>query len=119
MIALVGFDNLCYLLVDSPELVQQLFDAVGSRIVRYYEICAPFPAVGALVSNDDWGFNTQTMLSIGDMRKHVLLWHKRIVETIHVSGKPAILHSCGNLDAIMEDIIVDLKYGCKHSYEDK
>lgn len=119
VIALVGFDNLCYLLIDDPELVQQLFDAVGSRIVRYYEICAPFPAVGALVSNDDWGFNTQTMLSIGDMRKYVLPWHKKIVAAIHANGKPAILHSCGNLDAIMEDIIVDLKYDGKHSFEDK
>lgn len=119
VIALVGFDNLCFLLADDPDLVQQLFDNVGSRIVRYYEHCAPYPAVGALVSNDDWGFNTQTMLSVSDMKKYVLPWHKKVVEAIHACGKPVILHSCGNLDAIMEDIIVDLKYDGKHSYEDK
>ena len=44
VIALVGFDNLCFLLADDPDLVQQLFDNVGSRIVRYYEHCAPYPA---------------------------------------------------------------------------
>ena len=39
------------------------FGAVGSRLVRYYEICAAYDTVGALISNDDWGFKSQTMLS--------------------------------------------------------
>jgi uroporphyrinogen decarboxylase len=100
VIALVGYDNLCYLLVDDRELVQEIFDAIGSRLVKYYEICAPFKTVGVLISNDDWGFNTQTMLSVEDMRQYVIPWHKKIAEVIHASGKPAILHSCGNLDLV-------------------
>jgi hypothetical protein len=44
-------------------------------------------------------------------------WHKKIVDVIHDSGKPAILHSCGNLAEVMEDIIEDLHYDGKHSYE--
>ncbi len=119
VIALVGYDNLCFMLADDPDLVQDIFDAVGSRILRYYEICASYESVGALVSNDDWGFNTQTMLSVRDMRKYVFPWHKKIAEAIRSHSKPAILHSCGNLNQVMGDIIEDLKYDCKHSYEDK
>jgi uroporphyrinogen decarboxylase len=116
---LVGFDNLCYMLYEDPELVQDIFDAVGSRLLRYYELSAPYDTVGALISNDDWGFNSQTMLRPEDMRKYVFPWHKKIVEVIHNAGKPAILHSCGNLAQVMEDIIEDMKYDGKHSYEDK
>jgi uroporphyrinogen decarboxylase len=71
-----------------------------------------------LISNDDWGFKTQTMLSPADMRRYVIPWHKRIVETIHKAGKPAILHSCGNLKLLMDDIIDTIGYDAKHSYED-
>jgi uroporphyrinogen decarboxylase len=116
---LVGFDNLCYMLYEDPELVQELFNEVGSRLLRYYELSAPYDTVGALISNDDWGFNSQTMLKPEDMRKYVFPWHKKIVEAIHSSGKPAILHSCGNLNQVMEDVIEDMKYDGKHSFEDK
>lgn len=119
VMALVGYEQLCFLLCDDPALVDDIFTAVGSRFVRYYEICAAFDAVGALISNDDWGFNSQTMLSPDDLRRYVFPWHKRIVEVIHAAGKPAILHSCGNLDAVMDDIIDDMKFDGKHSYEDK
>lgn len=115
---LMGFDNMCFAIADEPEFAQAVFDAVGSRLVRYYELSAPYTTVGAMISNDDWGHKTQTMLSVDDMRKYVFPWHKRIVETIHAAGKPAILHSCGNLELVMDDIIDDMGYDGKHSYED-
>ena len=52
------------------------------------------------------------------MREFVFPRHKKIVETIHKAGKPAILHSCGNLDMVYDDIINDLGYDGKHSYQD-
>jgi uroporphyrinogen decarboxylase len=116
--SLVGFDNLCLMVADNPGLAADIFEAVGTRLVRYYEICGKYDSVGAMISNDDWGFNTQTMLSPEHMRKYVFPWHKKIVQAIHKSGKPAILHSCGNLEEVMDDIIDDMKYDAKHSFED-
>jgi len=118
VVALVGYENLCYLTVDDPALVSDVFEAVGSRLVRYYERCASHPAVGAVIGNDDWGFKTQTMLPPDQLRRFVFPWHERIVEIAHAAGKPAILHSCGRVDAVMEDVIERMKYDAKHSYED-
>lgn len=118
VISLVGFDNLCFMLADDPGLVMDIFEAVGSRLMKHYRKAVAFDTVGACMSNDDWGFKTQTMLSVADMRKYVFPWHKRIVETIHAAGRPAILHSCGAARDIMEDMIVDMRYDGKHSYED-
>ncbi|MHB8964190.1 MAG: uroporphyrinogen decarboxylase family protein [Saccharofermentanales bacterium] len=115
---LVGYDNLCYMLAEDPELVSDICDAVGSRLIQYYEICSEFDTVGALISNDDWGFQTQTLISPADLRRYIFPYHKRIVEVIHASGKPAILHSCGNLTEVWDDIIDGMKYDGKHSYED-
>jgi hypothetical protein len=61
---LVGYEGLCYLMADDPELVEEIFNQVGTRLVRYYELALQYDSVGACISNDDWGFNTQTMLSV-------------------------------------------------------
>jgi len=119
VITLVGYDNLCYMLIEDTELVQDIFDEVGSRMVRYHEICAGFDSVGGTIFGDDWGFNSQTMFSPNDLRKYLFPWHIKQVEAVHAAGKKAILHSCGNLQAVFDDIIDDIKYDAKHSYEDK
>lgn len=118
LIQIVGFDNLCYLLADDLHLVMEITEAIGSRLVRHYEIVGRYDSVGAMISNDDWGFKTQPMLSPEQMRTIIFPWHRRIVAAIHGAGRPAILHSCGNLEAVMDDIIDDMTYDGKHSYED-
>ena len=115
---LLGYDNLCYMLMDDRELVKRVWDEVGSRVLRYNEQLVQYDSVGAVIVNDDWGFNTQTLISPSDLREFVFPWHKKIVEAIHKAGKPAILHSCGNLSAVYEDIISDMGYDGKHSYQD-
>lgn len=117
VMAIVGYDNLCYMLYEDEELLGQLFTDVGSRLVEYYRIAASYSSVGVLVSNDDWGFNTQTFFSPEVMRKYVFPWHKQIVDVIHAAGKPVVLHSCGFFTDVMEDVIA-MGYDGKHSYED-
>lgn len=118
VIGLVGYDRLCYLLYEDPDLAQAVFDAVGSRMVRYYENAVSFPTVGMLMSNDDWGFNTPNLSFPFHDAPIPVPWHKKIVEVAHNAGMPALLHSCGNLEAVMEDVIEDMGYDGKHSYED-
>ena len=118
VIDLVGFERLCYMLYEDEQLVKDIFDAVGSRLLRFYEIVSGIESIGALIVNDDWGFKTQTMLDPDSMHRYLFPWHKKIVETIHLNGKPAILHSCGNLETVMDFLIDDLKYDAKHSWED-
>ncbi len=119
LLALMGFDNLCFALADDPELVKNIADEVGSRLLRYYQRVVEYKAVGACFVNDDWGFCSQPMLPPGAMRELIVPWHRRMTECIHEAGMPAILHSCGNLKLLMDDIIDDCKFDGKHSFEDK
>ncbi len=116
---IIGFDNLCYLLFDNVSLVENTFARVGETLLEYYKIVSRFSSVGALIVNDDWGFSSQTLLSPSDLRKYVIPWHKEFVDVIHQSGKPAILHSCGQLEKVMDDVIDYIGFDAKHSYEDK
>lgn len=118
VINLVGFERLCFMIYEDEELVKTIFDEVGSRLLRFYEIVSSISSVGALIVNDDWGFKTQTMLSPETLRQLVFPWHKKMVEAIHRNGKYAILHSCGNLANVMDDVIDEMRYDAKHSFED-
>lgn len=118
VIKLMGYEHLCYTLVDDPDLARDVFDAVGARLLQYYERFAPHDAIGACIVNDDWGFKTQTMLSTQQMRRYVFPWQKAFVHAIHHAGKPAILHSCGHFERIIDDIIDDMAFDARHSYED-
>ena len=118
VLALTGFDNLCYMLLDDPELAEELFAQVGERLIKYYKQIIDYDSVGAIISNDDWGFKTQTMLAPDDMRRYVFRYHKAIAKVAHDAGKPVILHSCGNLTDVMDDVIDDIGFDAKHSYED-
>ena len=115
---LVGFELFCMMMMEDEPLFKDIVDSIGSRLLRYYENIADIDSIGACIVNDDWGFNTATMISPDALRKYIFPWHKKIVETINKAGKPAILHSCGNLEQVMVDVIYDLKYDAKHSFED-
>lgn len=115
---LLGFENMCYLLADGSGLAEDVFHEVGSRLLAMYKRAMHHPAIGFLMSNDDWGFKSQLMLSPDDMRRLVFPWHKQYVEVAHAAGKPAMLHSCGNLASVMDDVIDEMGFDAKHSYED-
>lgn len=116
-IELVGYETLCFALMDGEDWVAEVFRRVGACLVRHYTYLAAFDSVGLCIGNDDWGFRSQPMLAPEQLREHVFPWHRRIVEAVHAAGKPAVLHSCGNFTSIAEDIVA-IGYDGKHSYED-
>nr|HPK00810.1 uroporphyrinogen decarboxylase family protein [Candidatus Hydrogenedentota bacterium] len=50
--------------------------------------------------------------------RYALPWHKKLAQRTHKAGVPYFLHSCGNLDAIMDNLIDDAGIDGKHSFED-
>ncbi len=115
---LCGYETLCYLLVDDRPLLHEIFERVGHIYIFIYDEMARRDEVGAVVISDDLGYKNHTLISPADLREFVLPLHKKLADVIHSHGKPCILHSCGQLSEIMEDIIDDVGVDAKHSYED-
>jgi uroporphyrinogen decarboxylase len=64
------------------------------------------------------GYKTAPMISPEHFRGFIFPWQKRIVEAVHAQNKPVLLHSCGNLLPIMNDLIEHVGFDAKHSFED-
>lgn len=113
---IMGYEKLCMALYEDPKLVKQIFDNVGALMVHLFEKYVSYDFVGAVIINDDLGFKTQTMLAPDTVREYIFPWYRKLVKVAHDAGRPVILHSCGNLKEIYEDII-DVGIDAKHSYE--
>jgi uroporphyrinogen decarboxylase len=72
----------------------------------------------AFWGSDDWGYKNGLMISPAMMRRWVLPVHKEMAKMAHSKGSLYVLHSCGDLKVIMDDIIDDVKVDAKHSFED-
>ena len=115
---LMGYETLCYALFDQRELVA----AIANRLQEIYEVSLQrileFERVRVVWGSDDMGFKTGLLISPEDTRELVLPGHKLMSEMSHAAGRPYLLHSCGKLTEIIDDLIDTVKIDAKHSFED-
>jgi hypothetical protein len=117
---LVGYESLAVMQYLDPDLFADIFIKIGdlfvelwSEMINQYEDLFVFFRMG-----DDLGFKTSTLLEPDTIRKHILPQYKRVISLAHQTDKKFLLHSCGNIFEIMEDIIAT-GIDAKHSNEDE
>ena len=117
---LVGYENLCYMRADDEDLYADMFHKVGEVM---YSIWSTFLERYSDIYcvcrfGDDLGFRSNTLLPADDIRQLVIPQYARIVKLVHEKGLPFLLHSCGCIFSVMDDIIDVAKIDAKHSNED-
>lgn len=115
---LMGFQTLAYALYDQPDLVDAIIAKLSDLCTTAARYAASLNNVGIILQSDDMGSNTGTLIKPDMLRKRVLPHHKRMAEIAHAAGKIFVLHSCGNLTAIMDDLIDEVGLDAKHSFQD-
>ena len=115
---LLGLETLAYLSYDNPELVAAVADRIGGLIYEGYRRILGLDNLLGFFQGDDLGYKTSTMVSPVFLRKYVLPWHKKFAQLAHEHNLLYILHSCGCLEPVMEDLIEDVRIDARHSFED-
>ena len=115
---LLGNEGLFLMLHDQPDLVEAIFSRLGEVVYDYYKQAVQCEALGAIFHGDDMGYKAGTMIRPDDLRKLLFPWLKKYSELAHSHGKMFWLHSCGNLRAIYDELIDDVKIDAYHSYQD-
>jgi uroporphyrinogen decarboxylase len=117
---LAGYENLCLLSYEDEELYTEIFKAVGRLQYSIWEwFLKNYSDLFCVCRfGDDLGFKSNTLLPYDDIRKHVVPQYKNVIDLIHSYGRPFLLHSCGNIFGVMDDLIA-AGIDAKHSNEDQ
>jgi len=115
---IMSYERLCLALYDQPDLVAAVVARLGALMEQFYARLLEMKNIIAIFPGDDMGFKTGTLIGPAALRRYTLPWHKRFAQMTHARGLPYFLHSCGNLQTIMEDLIEDVGIDGKHSFED-
>lgn len=100
----MGFESFSFALIDNPELVQLVFDRIGSLIYSMFENMATFPNVGALYYTDDIAINTGLFVSPSVYKKYLFPWMKKISALCTQHNLEYIYHSDGDLHEVFGDL---------------
>lgn len=115
---LMGYETLCYALYDDRDLVRAIADTIVAFHTRELERILEYDRVKIIWGSDDMGFKTGLLISPDDTREFILPGHRKLAEMAHDAGRLYVLHACGNLSDIIDDLTDDVKIDGKHSYED-
>lgn len=115
---LMGLESLAFSLYDDPGLIQAICDRISEIYLPIARNLVQMDRVIALTSSDDMGHKTGTLVAPQFLRKCVFPYHKALVACAHGRNLPFLLHCCGKLDSIIEDLIEDVKIDALHSFQD-
>jgi uroporphyrinogen decarboxylase len=115
----VPLTDIAYMQVDDPEAWSLLVIKVGDLLDSIWErVMAEFGETYAFFRfGDDLGFQSSTLIQPKEITEKIVPQYDRIIRRVKTSGKPFLLHSCGAIDAVMEDLIA-AGIDAKHSNED-
>ncbi|MDR1410624.1 MAG: hypothetical protein LBI91_00290 [Spirochaetaceae bacterium] len=117
---ITGYQNLCFIKYDDEELFRMLFEKMGVVIEKIWkEFLENFADAYCIMRfGDDLGYKTSTLFPPEDIRGNIFPVYKRIINMIHGAGKPFLLHCCGKIFSVMDELIA-LGIDAKHSNEDQ
>jgi uroporphyrinogen decarboxylase len=115
---LMGLESFSYALSDQPDLVSAICEKVGDLTVAAAAHAVTVDHVGMIFLGDDLGFSTGPLVSPTVLRRYVFPYYRRLSAIAHSADKLLLLHSCGNVGRLMDELI-GIGFDAKHSFEDK
>jgi len=115
---LMGFEGFCIATAENPQLIQKLFDKIGSWYCETIEKIVQIPRVEGLWLADDLAYTESLMVSPNIYRKYLFPFYERLRAICDSNNKLLLFHSDGVLWEIMEDLMA-IGFDSLHPIEPK
>jgi uroporphyrinogen decarboxylase len=100
-----GIENFLFDLGGSPEWAQAVLDLIIRKNLVMLENILTCPHLDGILLGSDWGTQNSLIFSPECFRQMIKPGEKQEYDLIKKYGKDVFVHSCGNVTAIMEDLV--------------
>lgn len=99
-----GMANLMMDFHDHPEFVRSLLDTIADYNIEQVREVAKYD-IDAVYFGDDWGQQQGLQMGPGIWREFIRPVLKRMYAAVLESGRRVMIHSCGDVDELFDDLI--------------
>ena len=99
-----GMENLLVDFHDHPDFVHELLSAIADYNVAQAREAMKYD-IDAVYFGDDWGQQRGLQMGPQRWREFILPQLKRMYSTVREAGKFVMIHSCGDVDELFDDLI--------------
>ena len=99
----LGLENMTYAMYDEPELLMQIIEAADAFWTKLGLKLIEAGCTALYVAND-MGMNGRTLISPAQLREFFFPSLGRQIAAWKAAGGKVLFHSCGNVDAVLEDL---------------
>jgi len=99
-----GMENLMMDMIDHPEFVHDLMTAIGDYNLAQIEKALTYE-IDAVYFGDDWGQQHGLIMGPTFWKEYILPQLKRMYGRVRDAGKFVMIHSCGDVDELFDDLI--------------
>ncbi len=102
--SLRGMENLLMDFMTHPDFVHKLFAAIADFNIAQIKKALEFD-IDAVFFGDDWGQQNGLIMGYDLWKEYIFPQLKRMYDTVHQGGKYVMIHSCGDVDELFDDLI--------------
>jgi len=110
-----GMENLMFDFVDNPDFVHELLTAIADYNIAQVEEAVKYD-IDAVYFGDDWGQQHGLIMGKPYWDEYIKPQLKRMYGCVRSAGKLQMIHSCGDVDELFDDLI-DLGLNCFNPFQ--
>jgi len=100
---LLGFEKICFSLYEDPDLFHDVMKISNAYFKEAARRSVEAGCMGMWIS-EDLGDSKSGFFSADDFREHCFPYLNELVDYVDGLGVPVLLHSCGNINAYLDDL---------------
>jgi len=100
-----GFENVMVDMVDKPEFYEELLDGILDIHLRFMELLVSRIPIEGYYGGDDVSDQHGVMMGLERWRRYFKPRQAMMIDRCHQLGFPYVLHACGNVLPLVDDLI--------------
>jgi uroporphyrinogen decarboxylase len=110
-----GMENLMLDFIEHPDFVHELFEVITDHNVAIIKEAVTYD-IDAVIFGDDWGQQHGLQMGPRLWREFIKPCLKRMYSTVRDAGKFVMIHSCGDVDELFDDL-VEMGLNCFNPFQ--